>query len=87
MKKYLCRRYYSNKLNGINKNCRDCRFHHPSEVSQKYTQEYNRELGFCYCGSVLKTIINRRSRRNNDDNSFFIIVCSRTHKGMKRCRV
>lgn len=82
--KILCRQYYSRKLVGLSNRCpKQCKFYHPSNVKDAHTKEYKRELGTCYCGSELKTVV-RHDTQN--DTPIFFQVCSRTRKGMSRCK-
>lgn len=90
-RKLLCRWWYTRKMlarqvaseTNSSISCKSsCKFYHPTTIKDKYTQEYSRELGKCYCGSELITII---SNRANDDSIFFR-VCGRTRKSMLRCR-
>lgn len=84
--KPLCRKYYGYRLKGrSNFRCNiRCRLSHPETVSSSDTQEYNRELGKCYCGSPLKTLLIDKS--TDRDRPLFIVICSRTWKGISKCR-
>ena len=88
-RKVLCRQYYSRKLAGLSNRCpKQCQFYHPSSIKSGYTKEYNRELGTCYCGSELITIVRHDSQNQNQNTNgpVFFRVCSRTRKGMLRCK-
>jgi hypothetical protein len=94
--KLLCRNFYSKLLKGENpKSCslgKNCKFTHPKKVSPRYTNEFNRQLGFCYCGSSIKSILNKKYHYLSDPESselnlpLFYMVCSRTRKSIKRCK-
>lgn len=85
MPRSLCRRYYGYLLEGVHKKCpKRCRFAHPEAVSVQSTQEYNRKLGFCYCGASLTTIVKHSIDRDADPT--FFMVCGRTRKAIKRCK-
>lgn len=61
-----------------------CNFYHPKKVNKNDTLEFEREVGYCYCGAILRTIINRRVAC--DEDGLFMVVCSRTYKGKNRCK-
>ena len=84
--KTLCRRYYGYRLKGrSNYKCNNkCRLYHPDTITPNDTQEYNRELGQCYCGSYLKTLLIDKS--NDMEKPLFIVICGRTWKGISRCK-
>jgi hypothetical protein len=85
----LCRAYYQILLEKGNPiRCpagKNCGFRHPISVNQIDTEEYNRQLKRCYCGSFLKTIINKRAYLNENAPQFFV-VCSKTLRSMRRCK-
>ena len=87
----LCRFFYDKKCRKGDR----CRFYHPLAITPAITKERKREPGLCYCGSRLRTVINRAPirhrvgyRGDNDDDGFplFIVVCGKTGRSMKRCR-
>jgi len=89
-KRSLCRPYvYSRMYNRplrCNKGDR-CRFYHPMEIDSHVKQEYNRQIGRCYCGAGLKTLRNNRPLSLEDDEAKpFFVVCSRTLKGIAKCK-
>ena len=81
-RKILCRTSYSKLIREKPYTCpKSCKFYHPGQVKEKYTKEYSRELGKCYCGSDLKTIVGVKA-----DELVFFRVCSNTGRGMKNCK-
>jgi hypothetical protein len=68
----------------------NCRLFHPPQnmIGTSYVQkEFKRESGQCYCGSYLRTVLNRNPmRRTDEDSPTFYMVCSRTGKSMKKCK-
>lgn len=81
----ICRAYVNqSKCNRNN----HCNFYHPRVITQMIKKKARREPGFCYCGSLQRTIIaNRVFRRSDEDDAppTFFIICSRTGKSMKKC--
>jgi len=85
MTKKLCRHYYSRLLKGNRQNCpKTCPFNHPLHVELKHTKEYNRQLGHCYCGAELKTIMCKK--RSNETQPLFFVVCGKTSRSIYRCQ-
>ena len=83
-RKYICKYWYSQKLAKPTQNlkCRqNCKFYHPETIKDKYTQEFHRELGKCYCGSELMTLMSTK-----DDDIVFFRVCSLTRRSILKCR-
>jgi hypothetical protein len=83
----LCRFFYDKKCRKGDR----CRFYHPLAITPAITKERKREPGTCYCGSYLRTVINKtpiRTRSSSDDSELplFIVVCGKTGRSMKRCR-
>ena len=72
-------------------NCRKrkrCYFYHPKVITPIIIKKATRQLGYCYCGSPQKRIINQRSiRYRGDDDTvpMFFVVCSNTGRSMKLC--
>ena len=81
----LCRQYVNQG------NCRKrkrCCFYHPEAITPIIAKQAKRQLGFCYCGSPQRRIINHRAFKNsNVDDSIpkFFAVCSRTGRSMRQC--
>ena len=80
----LCRYFYDKKCRRGDR----CRFYHPLSITPAITKERTRKLGMCYCGSYLKTVVNRTPIRRieEDDHPLCIMVCGKTGRSMKRCR-
>lgn len=79
----LCRDY-------ILDNCPNrlkCRFEHPDIITPEMRQKCLRDIGRCYCGCSLKTIMHRYSSKNDEDENIFSNVCSRTKKSIEKCRI
>ena len=76
----------------INNRCKygkKCKLYHPTSNQIKtlsVKKEVNRKSGHCYCGSYLRTILNRFSTRNDDNFPVFFRVCARTGSSMKKCK-
>lgn len=89
-KRSLCRPYVYSRMQNQALRCNkgdQCRFYHPSEIDSNVQQEYNREIGRCYCGASLRTLRNNRPLSPDDDEAKpFFVVCSRTWKGISRCK-
>lgn len=86
-RKPLCRNYYYKMLIGQAaskcKRGKKCTFDHPSQITSSNTSEYNRDLGYCYCGAPLKSIINKNG--NEEEEPYFFKVCARTMKSINKC--
>ena len=71
-------------------NCRyrmKCRFYHPLVITPVIKKRATRELGCCYCGSLLKRLINKRAYRVGEDGDppLFFVVCGRTGRSIRNC--
>ena len=88
MGRYLCRSYYARMKfgqRGCNKAV--CRFYHPNPITESDDKDFRREPGRCYCGASLRTMVNNKPYRDENDNgSTFYVLCSRTGKGIRRCK-
>lgn len=85
--KPLCRFYYNEKLKGKERKCRNrCLFYHPENLNDRDTEEFNRDIGYCYCGAPLITIVNRKYGAEDENDKIFMVVCGLTFKGKNRCR-
>jgi hypothetical protein len=64
-----------------------CRFYHPAIITPVLERESTREFGFCYCGALQRTLINKRLYvlGESSDIPTFFIVCSKTGKSMRHC--
>jgi len=60
----------------------NCMFYHPKVITRNIKQNARREPGYCYCGSILRTII--RGRR--DEKLQYFVICSATSRSIKRCK-
>jgi hypothetical protein len=82
----ICRRF----INGKCKNGSKCRFFHPNKRQINtipVQKEIKREPGYCYCGSHLRTTLNKRPLDMRSDRSpTFFIVCSKTGKSIRKCQ-
>lgn len=59
-----------------------CAFFHPKVITTVMKQTAARELGKCFCGAPLRTIIRNKPCQNLE----FFVVCSSTSKSIHRCR-
>ena len=78
----VCRQYI---LHGRCKYGESCRFYHPLFQSYAITRSVQRKLGFCYCGSKMRCIGNRKYNPDGTQKSAFFNVCSRTKKSIRWC--
>lgn len=82
----LCLYYMHGKCNKGTK----CRLFHPPKSlleSLNVQKEFKREPGMCYCGSYMRTVLNRNPiRRSDDDRPTFFMVCAKTGKSMYKCK-
>jgi hypothetical protein len=77
----VCRNY-------VNKKCRkgiNCRFYHPIKITPEIIASVTRKIGYCYCGSPQKCIINKKKYVPGGDTNIFFVICSRTKKSIKKC--
>lgn len=80
----ICRFFVNNKCRKGDK----CRFYHPSPITPTIQKKTRRELGKCYCGAKLRTVVDNRYYSNIDEESrkpIFYNICSRTRRSIRRC--
>lgn len=84
-KKPICRHFMKGKCHYRDR----CRFYHPQKTTRTIEKRTKRRIGYCYCGSSLKTIMNYTPIRDEEDQqrALFFKVCSKTGRSMKRCFV
>lgn len=86
----ICRPYVHSKIHNLPPQCRKgqrCRFYHPEVIDASVIEDYDRELGRCYCGASLRTLINQRSLQDDEvELKPFFVVCSRTGKSIVKCK-
>jgi len=63
-----------------------CKFYHPEVISPIIKRKATRKLGYCFCGSSQRCVINNRHyRAGENDNIVFFVVCSQTGRSMRYC--
>lgn len=60
-----------------------CHYYHPRVITPSLKQDAKRKVGYCFCKAPLRTIISTK----NPGTFEYFIICSRTNRSMKRCKV
>ena len=61
---------------------------HPKKYIEKRTNDKKikeRIIGYCYCGALQKTLLDRKTKTKNKDKRLYFVVCSKTGKSIKKC--